>query len=111
MTNLLLFAEDICTDNGLITIIRFIKYGVIPTIEIIIPIAIIVLGILDLAKAAVASKEDEIKAARKMFFKRLIYAVAIFFVSLIVTVAVSLVSKSGDDSIQADNFVNCWKQA
>lgn len=98
-------------DSDLLTIVRFIRKGVIPIIEIVIPIVIIILGTIDLAKAALASKEDEIKAAQKMFLKRLIYAVAIFFVGLIVTVVMGLVSKGGDKTIDGNSFKECWQAA
>ena len=45
-------------------IISLIKNGIIPLIQVGIPIILIVLGMLDLGKAVVASKEDEIKATR-----------------------------------------------
>ena len=66
---------DICSDLG--PLINLIKHGIIPLIQIGIPIILIVLGMLDLGKAVVASKEDEIKNAQKMLIKRCIYAIAI----------------------------------
>ena len=72
--------------ENLLPLIRLIKNGIIPLIQIGIPIILILLGMLDLGKAVVASKEDEIKAAQKLLVKRAIYALAIFFVVLIVQV-------------------------
>ena len=54
---------DICADLG--PLINLIKHGIIPLIQIGIPIILIILGMLDLGKAVVASKEDEIKNAQK----------------------------------------------
>ena len=45
----------------LMPVIRLIRNGLIPIIQIGIPIILIVLGMFDLGKAVVASKEDEIK--------------------------------------------------
>lgn len=54
--------------------------------RIIVPILVIVLGIMDFAKAVIASKEDEMKKAQATFIKRLIIGVAFFFIPAIVDV-------------------------
>ncbi|MBQ2873521.1 MAG: hypothetical protein IJE89_05940 [Bacilli bacterium] len=90
-------------------LISLIKNGIIPLIQVGIPIILIVLGMLDLGKAVVASKEDEIKNAQKMLIKRAIYAVAIFFVVLIVQLVFGLLSSAGDDyGDQGNNWMDCW---
>jgi len=101
---------DICADLG--PLINLIKHGIIPLIQIGIPIILIILGMLDLGKAVVASKEDEIKNAQKMLIKRCIYAVAIFFVVLIVQVVFGLLSSTGDKDISSTStsWVNCWSK-
>ena len=102
-----------CDADALLPLIRLIKHGVIPLIQIGIPIILIIVGMLDLGKAVVASKEDEIKTAQKLLIKRVIYALAIFFVVLIVQVVFGLVSKSGDADASANsmNWLDCWKAA
>lgn len=59
--------------------------------RIIVPIIVIGLGTLDLAKAVIASNEDEMKKAQKTFVKRVIIGVAFFlipaFVNLIMWLA------------------------
>ena len=64
----------------------------------------------DLGKAVVASKEDEIKSAQKLLIKRAIYAIAIFFVVLIVQVVFGLLSTTGDKEIGSTSttWVDCW---
>ena len=90
-------------------LISLIKNGIIPLIQIGIPIILIILGMLDLGKAVVASKEDEIKNAQKMLIKRCIYAVAVFFVVLIVTVVFGLVAdNSAGEADQATSWTSCW---
>ena len=49
------------TCDTLAPLINLIKHGIIPLIQIGIPIILIILGMLDLGKAVIASKEDEIK--------------------------------------------------
>ncbi len=92
--------------DALMPIIRLIRDGVIPLIQIGIPIILIVLGMLDLGKAVMASKEDEIKSAQKLLIKRAIYAVAIFFVVFVVQVVFGLIDNSGD--LGQSNWITCW---
>ena len=92
--------------DALMPIIRLIRDGVIPLIQIGIPIILIVLGMLDLGKAVMASKEDEIKSAQKLLIKREIYAVAIFFVVFVVQVVFGLIDNSGD--LGQSNWITCW---
>ena len=90
-------------------LISLVKNGIIPLIQIGVPIILIILGMLDLGKAVVASKEDEIKSAQKMLIKRCIYAVAIFFVVLIVNVVFGLVANnSAGEADHATNWTECW---
>ena len=73
-----MFFLDTCTD--LMPIIKLIKFGVIPLIQIGIPIILILLGMLDLGKAVMSSDDKEIKGATGKLIKRAIAAVAVFFV-------------------------------
>ena len=83
---------DSCTD--LLPLIRLIKNGVIPLIQIGIPIILILLGMLDLGKAVMAAKEDEIKSAQKLAIKRVVYALVVFLVPWIVNVAIGLLANA-----------------
>lgn len=102
------FLTDFC--EPLLPFIRLVKNGLIPIIQIGIPIILIVLGMFDLGKAVVASKEDEIKAAQKLLIKRVIYAVLIFFVVFLVSAIFNIVAgtqKNGDaDGTQS--WTSCW---
>ena len=102
-----MFFLDTCTD--LMPIIKLIKFGVIPLIQIGIPIILILLGMLDLGKAVMASKEDEIKSAQKLLIKRCIYAVAVFFVVFIVQLVFGLIDNSGE--LGQKNWATCWNEA
>ncbi|MDD2377915.1 MAG: hypothetical protein PHD10_00760 [Bacilli bacterium] len=76
------------------TIVTLIK-NIILIIQIGVPILLVIWGMLDLGKAVVAQKEDEIKKGQQTFVKRLIAAAIVFFVIVIVKFVVSLVA--GDD--------------
>ena len=95
-----------CSD--LWPIINLIKNGLLPIVQIGIPIILIVLGTFDLAKAVVASKEDEIKSAQKLLIKRVIYAIAIFFVVILVRLVFNLVARNGSDTANATKWTDCW---
>lgn len=58
--------------------------------KILVPILLILLGVLDFGKAVIASKEDEMRKAQSTFIKRIIAAVAIFFVPLMVDIIMDL---------------------
>lgn len=74
-------------------------------LQVLVPIAIIILGSLDLLKAVAAQKEDEIKKGQQVFIKRLIGAAIVFFVFAIVKFIISLVS---DNSTSIINCVDCF---
>lgn len=95
----------------LLPVVRLIRNGLIPIIQIGIPIILIVFGMLDLGKAVVASKEDEIKSAQKLLIKRVIYAIAIFFVVFLVNAVFSIVVSSGSGAEGTSDWKVCWDQA
>ena len=66
-------------------------------IKIVVPILLIIWGMLDLGKAVMAQKEDEIKKGQQIFVKRLIAAAIVFFVVVIVQLVITLVA--GDDGV------------
>lgn len=59
-------------------------------VRILVPILIILLGTVDLAKAVIAGKEDNMRKAQWDFAKRVLIGVAIFFVPLLVDVIMEL---------------------
>ena len=91
---------------------------IVKTIWIGIPILLIVLGMIDLGKAVVASKEDEVKKATKAFGKRFIYAVAVFLVVWLVGTVLNLASSvagkddKGEEVVKNDgDWKCCWDMA
>ena len=76
---------------------------------IIIPIALIVYGTIDLGKAVIASEEKEVKAAQGRLIKRFIYAALIFFVPMLVGVVMNVVSAGGEGD--TNSWSDCWRAA
>ena len=87
--------------ESLMPIINVVK-GLLQLIRWGIPIALLLFGTIDLGKAVIASKEDEIKNAQKLLVKRALYAVVIFLVPFIVEIVFGLL----DDN----TWAQCWNQ-
>jgi len=79
-------------------------HTVILVIQIAIPVLLVIFGMIDLFKAVIASKEEEIKKGRQTFLKRLLVAVIVFFVIAIVKFIISFVAD--DDGIMT--CANCF---
>ena len=74
-------------------ILRFIG-RIINIIKVIVPVILIIMGMIDMAKATTASDEKQMQTARKMFMKRIIYAVMVLFVISIVQLVFTILEKS-----------------
>ena len=85
--------------GGLEDVVRIIK-NVVDIIKILIPIGLIVYGLLDLGKAVIAGKEDEMKKAQGTLVKRCIYAAAVFLVVNLVVFITGIVG--------AESWQQCW---
>lgn len=104
------FLYDICTEPSLTPVWNIVGV-IVNVIWIGIPILLIILGMIDLGKAVVASKEDEVKKATKAFGKRFLYAVCVFLVVWLVKFALTTVTNIADDKdINYDNnsWQTCW---
>lgn len=90
----------------IITIIGWVVF----LIQVGIPIILIILGMLDLGKAVIASKEDEIKKAKKAFGQRFLYAAAVFLVVWAVKLVMGFIpTMFGDaDVSNTTSWQGCW---
>ena len=80
---------------------------VIQIIWILVPILLVIFGLLDLAKAVMAQKEDEIKKGQQTLMKRAIAAIIVFFVIPLVQLIINFVSGEDDTIVSCFNcFVN-----
>lgn len=101
-----ILATDVCESvpndlfNIVSTIITLIKIGV--------PLLLIIFGMLDLGKAVVAQKEDEIKKGQQTFIKRIVAAILVFFVIAIVELVVGIAAGTSSETIMGcvDKFIN-----
>ena len=84
---------------GIPSNLAYIIYLIVRLIQVVVPILLIVWGMLDLGKAVMAQKEDEIKKGQQTFIKRLIAAAIVFFVVSIVTLLIGLVGGNDGEGI------------
>ncbi len=100
--------------KDLVPIFKFLKFGIYPIIQIGIPILLIIMGSIDLGKAVMSSDDKEIKGATSKLIKRAIAAVAVFFVTTIVSLLMSLFANSGaddnDNVAGTDSWKDCWSK-
>ena len=97
---------DVC--GGLLPIVKVVVQF-IKIVMIVVPIALIIYGTIDLGKAVIASEDKEVKAAQSRLIKRIIYAIVIFFVPMIVGVIMNIVATGGEGD--TTSWRACWTAA
>ena len=104
--------NGVTTSNcmGLTPVISLAK-NVFKLIQFGVPILLIIFGAIDLGKAVISNDEKTMKSAQGMLIKRLIYAVAVFLVVTLVTVAMGLVSSANASDADSNSWVSCWNAA
>lgn len=105
------FLVNICCDASYTPIWNIVGF-IVKAIWIGIPILLIIFGMIDLGKAVIASKEDEVKKATKAFGKRFLYAVLVFLVVWIVTIVLKTVSSlsAGQMDYNEADWRQCWNK-
>lgn len=97
-------AEYFCKGpvQGVFTTLGWVLFAV----KIIIPIMLIIFGSIDVGKAVIASKDDEIKKSIKSLAMRTIAGIIVFFVPTILNFAVKLIDNS---DVYKGTFWDCTK--
>lgn len=78
----------------------------IDTVKILIPIILVALGIIDLAKAVTANDDKVMKEATSKLIRRIVYAILIFFVVAIVQFVFKVLGDAQDNADGADTTVD-----
>ena len=81
----------------------FLVSTIVLIIKIAVPILLIVFGMLDLGKAVVAAKEEEIKKGQQTLIKRLIAGALVFLVISIVQILIRFLSRGEASVMQCFN--------
>jgi len=95
-------------DAGLPSKLAYMLHLIVLAIQIVVPFLLIIWGMLDLGKAVMAQKEDEIKKGQQLFIKRVIAAAILFFVITIVSLLINLVADDSETITGCiDAIINC----
>lgn len=108
MENLFYILEDVSCGGGQLTFDSVLPTSVstlISIMKVVIPIMVVFFGLLDLGKAVMSQKEDDIKKNQGLLIKRCIIAVLVFFVVSLVQFLVSLV---GGNKTENNPFWDCF---
>ncbi len=81
---------------------------IINIIKIAVPVLLVIFGMLDLGKAVMAQKDDEIKKAQQTFLKRLLAGVLVFFVIAIVQLVFKVVTNGDEENNGVWDCFNCF---
>lgn len=82
--------------------IRYLVNEILQYPRIIVPVLVIGFGVLDLSKAVIAGKEDEMKKAQKTFIKRIVIGVVFFFIPVFVDIIMHLA-----DIVWQGKYISC----
>lgn len=93
--------------NELKPIIWFLKKVAFNTVQLLVPILLIVMGTIDFTKAVVASDEKDNKDAIQKFIKRCLAALIVFFIGTIVTIVMNMFAKT--DIGKQNDWKACWQ--
>lgn len=75
-------------------------------IKVVVPVLLVIFGMIDLGKAVVAQKEDEIKKGQATFFKRLLAAAIVFFVIMVVQIILGIIAPANRD--KNESIISCF---
>ncbi len=86
---MLTLAIDACTNVSFLATVLFLK-KIIKIISYIVPVILILLMTIDIAKAVIASDDNQMKKAQNLAIKRIVWGIVIFFVPIVVNAVFSL---------------------
>ena len=88
-------------------LVRIIKDGVFPILQIVIPIILLVLCTFDLGKAVIGSDDKENKKLLKRIVRRLVYAILIFFFITVLNLIFTMVGTITENDTLV-RWSQCW---
>ena len=101
------YQKIVCGDTYAPMIAAQITRTVYMILQIATPLIIILLGMIDLGKAVMAHKEDDIKKRQQTFVKRLLVGASVFLVFVLVKFVIGLVAPANDNT-DMWNCVDCF---
>lgn len=95
-------------DDNLLAIVHLVKDGLMPMIQIFVPILLIIMGTIDLGKIIITSDEKEMKQTTKKLVRRIAFAIACFFIVTFVKIITNLLADTNDENVYNTNDCT-WK--
>lgn len=92
---------------GFDPLIKVIKDGVFPVIQIAIPIILLVLCTFDLGKAVIGSDDKENKKIIKRLLRRCVYAILIFFMVTFINLIFTMIGTITENET-LEKWSECW---
>ncbi len=92
---------------GFDSLIKVIKDGVFPVIQIAIPIILLVLCTFDLGKAVIGSDDKENKKIIKRLLRRCVYAILIFFIVTFINLIFTMIGTITENET-LEKWSECW---
>lgn len=80
----------------------------IDLLKILVPIALIIWGIIDLTKAMMVSDDSAMKKAQGALVKKILAAVCVFLVPTIMNAVLSIVANGTKGEVDTGNWASCW---
>ena len=101
------YQKIVCGDTEVPYIAAQITSTVYMILQIATPIILVLLGMIDLLKAVMAQKEDDIKKGQQTFIKRLFIGAGVFLVFVLVKAVIGLVVPENNNTSMW-NCVDCF---
>lgn len=92
---------------GFDPVIRVIKDGLFPIVQIAIPIILIVLCTFDLGRAVIGSDDKENKKIIKRLLRRCVYAILIFFMVTFINLIFTMIGTI-TENVALEKWSECW---
>lgn len=87
--------------------ILFLKRVVFNTLQIFVPIFLILMGTIDFARSVMSSDEKNMREYIGKFIKRVLTAIAFFFITTIVSIVIGMFANT--DVGSKDSWKACWQ--
>lgn len=88
-------------------IVRIIKDGIFPIMQVVIPIVLVVLCTFDLGRAVIGSDDKENKKLFKRILRRLVFAILIFFIVTVINLIFTIVGNITENEALI-RWSQCW---
>ena len=79
-----------CEENNVLLTFQIVGY-IIFIIKIVVPLILIIMGVMDFAKAAISSSDKANSEALSSLIRRIIAGVIIFFIPTVISFGISLI--------------------